>query len=181
MPSIVDIVKASVGGGVEMVIEQIPPTPEALALGMFLDKLYKRRFIGFDEAVEEVKALLRSIERDPVQRERLLEARKKFCEKREAFALLAEFFELAAGIPETSDVAIANYAVIKVLLAQCEHSWERLSIDEKAKILAPLYMALYHLGKYQDTRHLHHLRSAATLAVEALNALEDSLRSKGGP
>ena len=172
-----DIVKASVGGGVEMVIEHIP-TPEALALGMFLDRLYKRRFISLDEAVEEVKALLRSIERDPVQRERLLEARKKFCEKREAFALLAELFELAAGIPEMSDVAIANYAVIKVLLAQCEHSWEQLSVDEKAEILAPLYMALYHLGKYQETRHLHHLRSAATLAVEALNALEDSLRSK---
>ncbi len=173
-----DIVKTAIGGGVGLIVEQLPTTPETLALDMFLKKLYKDRFIRLDEAVERVKELLRGIEEDPEQRRRLLEVRRAFCEKREALSLLADLFELAAGDSQMEDAAIANYAVIKVLLAQCEPDWDRLGVEGKAEILAPLYMALYHLKRYQETRHLRHLRSAATLAVEALNALEDRLGSQ---
>jgi len=165
------VVKASVSRGVDKMLDS--PIPEALALGMFLEDLYKMRFVARSEVVKRVKELLRSVEEDSEQHRRLVEIRKKFCERREALSLLAEFFETAAGIPEMEDMALANYAIIRVLLAQCDPRWTSLDSDKKAEILAPLYMALYHLKTYEETRQQPHLRSAATLAIEALNMLED--------
>jgi len=173
-----DVVRDAVSTGVAMVIEQLPLAPEALALEKFLDDLYKEKLIRHSEVVRQVEKLLEIIRNDPEQRKRLIEIRKEFCSKREAFKTLADFFEEAASIPQIEDMAIANYAVIKVLLAQCEPWWEALDTSKKAEILAPLYMALYHLKMYRGTSDPRHLRSAATLAIEALNALEESQRGE---
>jgi len=171
---VVEVVKTSVSDDVGRIIEQLPPVPEALALERFLEvDMYGRRFVSRQDAVELVRRMLREIDHDPEQRGRLHELREKFCSKRDVYRALAELFETATGIPELEDSALANYAIIRVLLAQCEERWRRLTVDEKAEILAPLYMALYHLKRYQETRHPRHIRSAATLAIEALNKLED--------
>jgi hypothetical protein len=176
------ILKDSVSDGVKMIVDNLPPAPEVLAFEKFLEELYKERFVTVEEVAEQVKELLRSIEKDPEQRRRLIDIRSSFCENKETYSLLAEFFETAAGIARMDDIALANYAIIIVLLAQCKPEWSRLDIERRAEILAPLYMALYHLKKYreaiQESEKRRHLRSAATLAIEALNTLEDVFNEK---
>jgi hypothetical protein len=167
------ILRVSLSSGVNMIVERLPPAPEALALSMFIKELYSKKFVERHEVIQHVKELLLRVKENSDQYERLIEIRKEFCGNKEIYNTFAELFESIAGVRGYEDIALANYAIIKVLLAQCNPKWESLDIDKKAEILAPLYMALYHLDKYQKTKHLRHLRSAVTLALESLNALED--------
>jgi hypothetical protein len=63
-----------VGNGVYTVLERLAPMPGALALDRFLEQLYSRGLFEYNEAVSQVRELLRRVESDPVQRERLLKA-----------------------------------------------------------------------------------------------------------
>ena len=174
-------VKVSVISGVSELIEPLPPLPEALALNQFLEELYKNRFVERREVARRVRELLEGLEADREQRDRLLKLRERFCKEQEFYRALASLFEAAAAMPAKEDLALANYAVLRVLLAQCAPGWQSLDLEKKAEILALLYMALYHLKRYQETRHVRHIRSAATLAIDALNALEDALGKQVEP
>ena len=156
-------------------IEPLPPLPEVLALNRLIEELYRDGFVERREIVRRVKELLEGLEADREQRDRLLKLRERFCREQEFYRALASLFEAAAAMPAKEDLALANYAVIRVLLAQCVPGWESLDLEKKAEILALLYMALYHLKRCQETRHVRHIRSAASLAIDALNALEDAL------
>jgi len=170
-----ELLKQELVRGVTSRLPGLPP--EGYALSSFIEKLYRRhRLLSLDDVVNEVAKLLEGIERDTQQRERLLNIRREFCKNKKVFTKLTELLEAMLETTTQEDDILANYAVIKVLLAQCTEAWKTLSTRDKAEILAPLYMALHHLKKYTETKNHYHVEIAATHAIDALNTLEDKLR-----
>jgi len=160
--------------GVKHMLGSVPMPPEAYALQEFLEELYSRGGVLLGEAEERVAKLIRQVEADKEQRERLLAVRARFCGSRESYELLAEVFEEVSESLEGDyrALAAAIASVLRVMLAQCAPGWAEISPETRARVLAPLYMALYHLRAYRDTRRAYHAEAAETLALLALSRLD---------
>lgn len=83
------------------------------------------------------------------------------------------------GVPrllggERGSVAVAWAALLKTLLAACAPVWERLAPGERARVLAPAYMAFCHLVLYGETRRAYHAGAAEALALIALARVSDA-------
>ena len=166
------------GAGVERMLSDIPMAPETRALSKFIRELYGEGGVFLDDAEERVAELIEEIESDEEQRRLLLEKRAEFCNAQDKYRLLAELFEEAAETLEGGHEALAASlaSVMKVLLAQCTPAWGELSAKARARILAPLYMALHHLEAYKDTSKSYHVEAAETLALLALARLDETVR-----
>lgn len=129
--------------------------------------------------VERLAAeLARRAEEDPGLRAELEDATRSMCASRQDIELLAGMLEGFSRIldDEWGFVAVAWAALIRVILAACAPGWERLSPEERARVLAPAYMALCHLKLYEDTRRAFHAEVAKTLALLALARSSTALR-----
>ena len=175
----------SVKHGVERLLDGIPLPPEAHALLQFLGRLYSGEDISLSEAEEKVLELIKSVEGDEEQRKLLLGRRSQLCRMKESYERFADFFEEVVledlgrrGKAEEEAIVTSLVALMRVLLAQCEPAWEALPAEAKARILAPLYMTLYHLKAYREAekaRRGYHAEAAETLALLALARAEEAL------
>ncbi len=161
--------------GVRHMLGSVPMPPEAHVLLGFLRELYSKDGVLLGEAEERVAELIKRVESDREQRERLLAMRKQFCSARDKYELLARVFEEVSESLEGDykPLAAAIAGLMRVLLAQCTPGWEQLPAEKKARVLAPLYMALHHLEAYRDTRRAYHAEAAETLALLALTRLDE--------
>ena len=157
-------------------------TPEAYALQEFIRKLYaeEKGGVSLDAVTRRVKELIEAVWKDPEQRRRLLEQREKLCKSRiraEAETVVEMLEALSEGLEDGAEgaAAAAMAAALRVTLAQCSPRWEKLSPEERAEVLAPLYMALYHLERFRATRDPYEAEAAETLALLAQARLESLL------
>ncbi len=171
------VVKAVLELSSNRLAESIPMPPEAHALSRFLDEVAAKELVGLSDVEEEVQRLIEAVETDKEQRRRLLMQREKFCRQLHVVEQLAETLEeFAETLGDEGTMASAAASALRTLKAQCSPAWARLSPREKARILAPLYLALHHLklaaSNNSDPRL--HAEQAEALALLAEARLEET-------
>ena len=171
------VVKAVLESSGDRLAESMPMPPEAYALSRFLDEAAGKRLVGLSDVEREVQRLIEAVEADEEQRRRLLEQRELFCRQLRVVETLAEALEgLAEALGEDGAAASAAASALRTLKAQCSPAWARLSPREKARILAPLYLALHHLrlatSRTGDAKL--HAEQAEALALLAEARLEET-------
>ena len=119
---------------------------------------------SLEESEERLAVHLEMIDDD--LREVLLSERRKFCEDPESIIRIVRLEALAedAHDEDLSSLLLLQSLIDLLLLAQCTSSWTKMTPREKAKILAPLYRAIYGLklaGKnYPSSVDKMHLKEA---------------------
>ncbi len=125
------------------------------------------------EAERRLKEYLDMIDDD--LREYLLEEREKVCNNPLTVIELVRLNTAAevADTEEAAQVLLTKSLVESGFLLQCTPTWKKLSNEEKARILAPLYKASYGLElalrdwpNRIDRLHLNHALKMASTALE---------------
>ena len=149
--------------------------PISHAFRKIIQEIYWIEDLG--EAERTLKKYLDMI--DPDLREYLLEKREKLC--KDPLAIIEVLrISTAAEVADTTEAAkilLTKSLVDSGFLFQCTPKWQKLSNEEKAKILAPLYKASYGLElalrEWPDRVDELHLDYALKMVTIALDIAEE--------